>query len=217
MSNFLKMNIVAGLCLAGIICSIETGMAHDKNGFDNRETVCLKSYPTDPSLFNETVRPFVSQIIKTHGLEEWKATLLTNEMHRHLGLWSIIGAKMGVRAREVLNAPFDHLSVISLAGNNPPFSCLNDGIQVSTGSSLGRGTISNTHLGRPEAIFIYNGKKLSMTPKPAIRAKVRETIKDLSKKYGFQSHPYFKELEKVSVNYWLDWQRKDMFTETIFE
>lgn len=40
-------------------------------------------------------------------MQEWTAVLLTNELHRHLGMWNIVGAKMGIRAMEVLTAPFD--------------------------------------------------------------------------------------------------------------
>jgi len=213
----LKMHIIVGICLAFIVCFNGNGNAHDLPGFDNRKPVCLEYYPTNPSLFNKTVRPFVTQIIDRHGLEEWKATLLTNEMHRHLGLWSLIGAKMGVRAREVLDTPFDAIKVVSFAGYKPPFSCINDGIQISTGASLGRGTISNTLLGQPEAIFVYHEKRFLMAPKPEIRATVKQVIKDLSEKYGFQSPRYFEELDKVSVKYWLEWKRDEMFVETFLK
>ena len=58
--------------------------AHEGKDLYERKPVCLKEYPTDPGLFNENVRPYVSKIIERHGLEEWKAVLLTNELHRHL-------------------------------------------------------------------------------------------------------------------------------------
>lgn len=190
------------------------GYCHESVGYDARKPVCLKSYPTDPKLYNETVAPYVQKIIDRHGLEEWKATLLTNEMHRHLGLWSIIGAKMGIRARQVLNAPFDHLRVVTFAGFNPPFSCLIDGIQISTGASLGRGTISNNPIGQPEALFLHDNKKLMMKPKPELINTVKQTIVRLSKEHGFQSPEYFKELEKVSVEYWYEWDRNEIFQET---
>ncbi len=189
------------------------GTAGAHGGFDAREAVCLKSYPTDPALFNETVGPYVQKIIDRYGLEEWKATLLTNEMHRHLGLWSIIGAKMGVRAREVLNAPFDQLRVVSFAGTTPPYSCLNDGLQVSTGASLGRGTISNANIGSPKAQFFHDDKGVYMRPKTEVVNAVRQAIKELSQKYGFQSQEYFRQLEKVAVKYWLEWDRSRMFEE----
>jgi len=187
--------------------------AHEVHELDERRPVCLKEYPTDPSLFNENVSPYVSAIIKRHGLEEWKAVLLTNEFHRHLGMWSIIGAKMGIRAREILGAPFDQLSVISFCGYNPPFSCTNDGIQMSTGASLGRGTISNTHLGKPEALFMYDDMSILLRIKPEIKKEIGKVIKELSKEYGFQSPEYFKALDKVSVKYWLEWDRKKIFME----
>ena len=60
--------------------------------------------------------------------------VLTNEFHP-TGAYSIIGAKMGIRAREILEAPFDTLRVVSHAGDAPPSSCLNYGLQMATGAS----------------------------------------------------------------------------------
>lgn len=195
------------------IIEVPSSNAHEGKDLDERKPVCLKEYPTDPALFNENVRPYVSKIIERHGVEEWKAVLLTNELHRHLGMWSIVGAKMGIRAREVLGAPFDKLDVITFCGFKPPFSCTNDGIQVSTGASLGRATISNTHLGEPEAIFIYQGKRLLLRVKPKIKKEIGKVVKELSKRHGFQSPTYFEKLDKVSVTYWLEWDRKAIFDE----
>ena len=210
-----RFTVVLTLCLVLIfsLCSFSYLSADTESHLDARKAVCLKEYPTDPSLFKEVVQPYVTKIIDRHGLEEWKAVLLTNELHRHLGMWSIVGAKMGVRAREVLEAPFDMLDVISFSGFKPPFSCLNDGIQVSTGASLGRGTITNTHLGRPEAIFFYKDKKVTMRVKPEIMKTIRGVIKEYSKKYVFQSPRYFQELDNISLEYWLKWDRKKMFEE----
>jgi len=207
----ISLPVVLGLSLFfGVSSNV---LAHEQHKLDEREPVCLKEYPTDPSLFNENVSPYVKRIIERHGLEEWKAVLLTNELHRHLGLWSIIGAKMGIRAREFLGAPFDQLEVISFCGYNPPFSCTNDGIQVSTGASLGRGAITNTHLGKPEAIFIYKNKRVLIRTKPEVKKEIGRVIRELSKKYGFRSPQYFRELDKISVKYWLEWDRKKLFIE----
>ena len=195
--------------------SLSKGNAHEQTQPDERHPVCLNAYPTDPAQFKTFVRPYVSQIIQRHGLEEWKAVLLTNEFHRHLGMWSIIGAKMGIRAREVLGAPFDELEVVSFSGYKPPFSCISDGLQVSTGASLGRATITNTHLGQPEALFIYKGKRLRLSVKPEVKSQVGKVIKELSRKYGFRSHQYFHELDKISVEYWLEWDRNRIFHEVL--
>ncbi|MFC1534283.1 formylmethanofuran dehydrogenase subunit E family protein [Thermodesulfobacteriota bacterium] len=211
--KFFSILLSLGIVLSTLFLFIPDLVAHEGPHLDQRKPVCLKEYPVDPSMFNGIVRPYVNQIIKKHGLEEWKAVLLTNEFHRHLGMWSIIGAKMGIRAREVLGAPFDQLDVISFCGNKPPFSCTNDGIQVSTGASLGRGTISITHLGLPEAIFIYDGKRLRLRVKPHVKVTIGKVIKELSAKYGFQSPEYFQALDEVSVKYWLEWDRGKIFDE----
>ena len=211
--NTIKAVFTFGLISIMSLCFINNLGAHEAQKLDERKPVCLKEYPTDPSLFNELVRPYVLKIIERHGLEEWKAVLLTNELHRHLGMWSIIGAKMGIRARELLGAPFDKLDVISFCGYKPPFSCTNDGIQVSTGASLGRATISNTHLGQPEAIFIYKDDRVLLKVVPQVKAQIGKVIKELSKKYGFRSVIYFQELDKISVIYWLKWDRAKIFEE----
>ena len=203
-----------GLILFLFVFAPSDLIAHEPQKLDERKPVCLKEYPTDPALFNELVRPYVGKIIERHGLEEWKAVLLTNELHRHLGMWSIIGAKMGIWARELLGAPFDQLDVISFCGYKPPFSCTNDGIQVSTGASLGRATITNSHLGQPEAIFVYKGERLLLKVKPQVKAQIGKVIKELSKQYGFRSKRYFQELDKISVKYWLEWDRAKIFEET---
>jgi pyrimidine-specific ribonucleoside hydrolase len=179
-----------------------------------RHSVVLKEFPSDPILFRKDIGPYVKKMIEKHGLEEWKACLLTNEFHRHLGIYSLIGAKMGIRAREILEAPFDTLEVVSSAGNSPPLSCMNDGLQVSTGASLGRGTIIvHDELPQPEAIFIYKNQKLRLTVKTELLNKIKADIKAAIKKYGGINREYFAHIRKLSIAYWLDLDRKKLFDE----
>ncbi len=158
---------------------------------DQRPSVVFKDIPKEPSMFQEDVRPAVNQLINMYGVEEWKACLLTNEFHRHLGIYSIAGAKMGVRAREILEAPFDSLEVVSNAGSKPPLSCMNDGLQVSTGASLGRGAIRVTEGNTPSAQFFYNDLKLTLTLKKEIWGKIKNDIGRLVSKYGGTTPEYF--------------------------
>jgi len=175
----------------------------------------LKELPTDPTLFKGDLQPYVKKIIEKHGNEEWKACLLTNELHRHLGMLSIVGAKMGVRAREILEAPFDELNVISFAGYTQPLSCINDGVQVSTGASLGRGAITVGQFNQPVVIFIYKDKKVTLKVKPEIMKEIGSIVKEYSQKFTFQSPKYFHELDKVSIETWLKWDRKKIFEEIL--
>jgi pyrimidine-specific ribonucleoside hydrolase len=181
---------------------------------EEREAVTLQEFPTESELFRDDVKPYVNAIIERHGLEEWKACLLTNELHRHLGGYSIIGAKMGIRAREILGAPFDELTVVSNAGSEPPLSCLNDGLQVSTGASIGRGTIT-VAVGKnePSAEFIYKGKKIKLTIRKEIIARITNDIKATAEKYGWLTGAYYDNLRVVAVRYWLEFDRDNILIE----
>lgn len=181
---------------------------------EDRKTVVLRAIPADPGLFQEDIRPFVERIIRRFGREEWKATVLTNEFHRHLGAYSIIGAKMGIRAREILAAPFDALTVVSRAGNAPPLSCLNDGLQMSTGASLGRGSIEvNAEGTSPSAIFSYDRRRITLTLKKEIVRKIEADIGQAIRTFGNLTPAYFNQVRKVSIRYWLELDRTRIFDE----
>jgi len=182
---------------------------------NRRAAVVLDDFPVDPSMFKEDVRPYVKKIIEKHGLEEWKACLLTNEFHRHLGIYSIVGAKMGIRAREILEAPFDELRVISITGKSPPLSCMNDGLQAATGASLGRGAIEVLEQNpKAAAIFIHGNKKLTLEIKKDVLNRIKKDISAALKTYGGLNREYFAHIRKLSIDYWLELDRKKIFDET---
>ena len=155
------------------------------------------------------MRESAAQIISRHGLEEWKAAVLTSELHRHLGTYSIVGAKMGLRARERFNVALDELRVESHAGLKPPLSCLNDGLQTATGASLGRGTISVPTNVPPacEAIFRYGERRLRLSLKPEFARRIAEDMAALEKKHGGLTPSYFQEVRIVSLKHWLNFDR----------
>jgi pyrimidine-specific ribonucleoside hydrolase len=201
------------LCLTLPHCLISYVSAHEAPQIESRTPVVMKEFPVNPSLFQADVRPYVEKIIERHGLEEWKACFLTNELHRHLGIYSLVGAKMGVRAREILDAPFDAVDVISLAGNQQPLSCMNDGLQVSTGASLGRAAITIAHVKQPAAIFLYKDRMVTLRIKKEIVNQIRKDIQAALKKYGGLNPEYFAHIRKLSIEYWLKWDRKAIFEE----
>lgn len=180
---------------------------------DAREAVVLKEFPMTPSMFREDVKPYIEDIIKAYGEEEFKACLMTNELHRHLGGYSLVGSKMGIRARELLGAPFDALEVISFAGSSPPLSCINDGLQVSTGASLGRGTIQVKEDARPAATFIYRNTALTLTLKPDYKDLIETGIKEGLEKFGTLNAEYFSYIRELSIQYWIDFDRSELFDE----
>jgi pyrimidine-specific ribonucleoside hydrolase len=180
-----------------------------------RATVIMADFPTAPEQLLPDVRELATQIIARHGFEEWKAAVLTSELHRHLGTYSIVGAKMGLRARERFNVALDELHVESHAGLKPPLSCVNDGLQVATGASLGRGTITVVTNGPPacEAVFSYGEMRLRLRLKPEFAKRIAADMAELEKRHGGTTPGYFQDVRGVSLKHWLNFDRATMFEE----
>ncbi len=182
-------------------------------GHEEEDCVLFRDFPDNPRLFNEDLRPYVVDIIRRHGREEWRLCVLTTELHQHLGIYSIVGAKMGLRAREVLGARMDELEIVSCAGNTPPISCLNDGLQVSTGATLGHGKFSTSQGAepQPEAEFRHPRGVLRMRLKPEYWEHIRSDIAQEVQRHGENTTAYFDSIRRLGIQYWLEWSREDMF------
>jgi len=178
-----------------------------------RDPIVLAEYPRELNYFQPDIWEIAETAIERYGLEEWTAIVLTCELHRHLGIYSILGAKMGIYAREILNASLDDLRVISYAGNKPPLSCFNDGLQVSTGASLGQGTISVME-DKPaiEAVFMIEDHGIHLASNPDIARQAADDIVNALKRYGEMNKEYFDEIRRIALNYWRDLDRSNIFT-----
>ena len=197
--------------------AVRRAMAATLRMLPPRATVIMADFPAAPEQLLPDVREWGAQIISRHGMEEWKAAVLTSELHRHLGTYSIVGAKMGLRARELFNVALDELRVESRAGLKPPLSCVNDGLQVATGASLGRGTITVLTNGAPacEAVFQYGEKRLRLRLKPEYAKQIAADMAELEKRHGGTTPGYFHDVRGVSLKHWLNFDRTTMFEETL--
>ena len=91
------------------------------------------------------------------------------EFHGHLGPFLAIGVRMGLLAKKTLKSNgFRDLSVIVNTGNNPPLSCVVDGIQVATGCTLGKGNIAVTNLNEISAAFQAKHKAIQVKMKTEV-------------------------------------------------
>ncbi len=174
----------------------------------------IKVFPSDPSFYFEDIQGSVNEIINKYGTDEWISGVLANELHRHLGVFAIVGVKMGIRAREYFNTGVDEFTATSFAGSVPPLSCMNDGLQVSTGATPGHGllTVLNNTTSSPVAEFRYMDKKIRLTLKPEIAEKISSELKEINYIYGLDSNIYWELVRKNSIKYWLSLDRHDAFT-----
>jgi pyrimidine-specific ribonucleoside hydrolase len=173
----------------------------------------IKDFPMNPSSYFSDIEPFVTEIIRKYGTDEWISGVIANELHRHLGVFAIIGVKMGIRAREYFDTGVDEFKATSFAGSVPPLSCMNDGIQVSTGATPGHGllSISNDSFSRPVTEFTYLNRKIRLTLKPEMAQKISSELKEINFVYGLDSNIYWELVRKNTVRYWLNLDRHDIF------
>jgi pyrimidine-specific ribonucleoside hydrolase len=173
----------------------------------------IKDFPVDPSFYFDDIKPFVNEIINKYGVDEWTSGVLANELHRHLGVFAIIGVKMGIRAREYFDTGVDEFSVTSFAGSIPPLSCMNDGIQVSTGATPGHGLlyIRNDTNFSASFEFKYMNRKIRLTLKPEIAQKISSELKEINFVYGLDSNIYWELVRKNTIKYWRDMDRHEIF------
>jgi hypothetical protein len=183
------------------------------------EGVAFAGFPLDAGNYKQDVRRIMDTALSRYGITEWKACVLTDEIHGHLGIYSIMGAKMGIRALEYFRVGPDRLNVLSFAGSRPPVSCLNDGIQVSTGATIGQGTI---HLAEgveifPGAEFEYQGIKIRITIRANYLDQIEADIASGIAEYGLLNAGYWKLIRNLSLQYWRDWNRNELFDITVID
>jgi pyrimidine-specific ribonucleoside hydrolase len=183
----------------------------------NGETVermqVIKGIPRDTSFYMADIQPFVTDIRNRYGEDEWTSGVIANELHRHLGVFAIIGVKMGIRAREYFCTGVDEMSVTTHAGSIPPLSCMNDGIQVSTGATPGHGllTVSTDMPFFAAADFTHRDVTIRITLRKELAEKVSGELREINFVHGLDSDIYWELVRQNSIKYWLQFDRHEIF------
>jgi len=200
-------------CTPGNIMLLKEGTVKILAGETVAKNQVIREFPVDPSFYFPDIEPSVTNILMKYGKDEWISGVIANELHRHLGVFAIIGVKMGIRAREYFNTGVDEFSAVSFAGSIPPLSCMNDGIQVSTGSTPGHGLLEvrNESRAAPSVEFTYMNRKIKLTLKPEIAEKISAELKEINFIYGLDSNIYWELVRKNTIKYWLSLDRHDIF------
>lgn len=169
-------------------------------------------FPLSADHYADDIAAISERTIARYGSDEWSCVALTNLLHGHLGIYSTIGAKMGLHACERMG--HNHMEIISLAGNQPPLSCLNDGLQTSTGSTLGHGLFASTPTRNPQptALFLSPEESFIISLKGEYRRKIQHDIARCILHYGNRTDAYWHEVRKLAIRYWEDMDRQEIFS-----
>ena len=101
------------------------------------------------------------------------------EFHGHDGPYMVIGLRMGLTALEMLNCKgwFDLECEVRLHWN-PPDSCVIDGIQSSTGCTMGKKNISVVEQSGVMACFRSGEKVLTLVLRHEVISKIKDNMVD---------------------------------------
>lgn len=85
-------------------------------------------------------------------------------LHGHLGPYLVAGIRMGLLALRELESPgYFGLRAESEAGRTTPLSCLNDGVQIGSGCTAGKGNLRVIGEGTPRVRFTDNdGRRITI-------------------------------------------------------
>ena len=148
--------------------------------------------------------------------EEKDVMLLMNEVHGHIGPWSVVGCKMGLRALDLLDAPHHGVTVISEGGRVAPRGCITDGMMAAVGASLGHGRVELSSGGyQPAGTFIYQDKAVRLQVKPEARAAIQDTIRSiLAETGGSRTAAFWQRFRRFGLQVWEQSDRREIFDET---
>jgi formylmethanofuran dehydrogenase subunit E len=99
------------------------------------------------------------------------------KLHGHVGPYLVIGLRMGYAAKKALNIGDEEVAFLTAEVSvplRPPFSCLLDGVQVSTTCTVGNRRLHFKNAKNVQAIF--SSKKDAKTVKITLTRRFREQL-----------------------------------------
>jgi formylmethanofuran dehydrogenase subunit E len=96
-------------------------------------------------------------------------------LHGHLGPYLVAGIRIGLLALRQLESPgYFGLRAESEAGRTTPLSCLNDGVQIGSGCTVGKGNLHVVGEEKPRVRFIADdGRAVTIELRPEIERSFR--------------------------------------------
>ena len=127
----------------------------------------------------------------------------------------MLGVKMGLYVKDFFNADglTGHIGIVAYTGSVPPVSCLLDGLQASTGSTLGHGLIKVAESSAPpraEATFTCGEKSITVSLKPEYESQIQADIRRGVELYA-HGPEYWKYVEDLAIRYAREWDRYGIF------
>jgi len=116
---------------------------------------------------------------------------LSSARHNHLCPRQVLGVRMGLAGLAAigLEAPMEHKAALVIIETD---GCFADGIEISTGASVGHRTLRVVDQGKGAAVFanVQTGKAIRLAPGLDVRRRAREYAPGIKNKYYAQLKGY---------------------------
>ena len=93
---------------------------------------------------------------------EYDLPKLAEWFHGHYQPYIALGIRMGELAMQLLEANRHELRITSHTGTRPTYSCMTDGIQLATGSTIGNGKLKVLENATLSALFSKEEKQVEI-------------------------------------------------------
>ncbi len=107
------------------------------------------------------------------------------QFHGHPGVFLAIGIRMGLLALKYLNSKGHfELEAFIQTRERPPYRCLLDGIQFSTGCTIGKGNLEIKYSANGDIFGVFktqSGKKFEIKVLPEFLEHIKKQIKDIDR------------------------------------
>lgn len=112
--------------------------------------------------------------------------------HGHLGPFMVLGLKAGLIAVEARGRNPHQMRAIVETAPSRPWSCFVDGVQFSSGCTLGKGNIELREGSGLSALFVSGEKRLRATVKPSVLSMLTGVVEGAVED---------EELERMALNF----------------
>jgi formylmethanofuran dehydrogenase subunit E len=117
------------------------------------------------------------------------------QFHGHLGVYVTVGLRMGAIGKRRFGH-YKGLRAIVQSAPEPPMRCVLDGVQFSSGCTMGKGNIVLEPGSEPSVSFEKDGRRLSIT----LRRGWRERIdREMSKEKEIEQSLFYFEIPEAEL------------------
>ena len=202
------------MLFAGVLaCAVCVSYAHT-TGPQGAGRLMFQRFPVEPDVYMPPVAKLLEEgIVERFGEDEFAAIVLTNELHQHIGIYTVLGAKMGIYAREILRAPTRSIHVVMETTRKQPWACTLDGVQMAIGSTYGQNLIDVSDNAEPAVAgaFTWTDRQVHLALKPEYQERLHAIIVQAREAHGDLTPAYFHEIEDHCYIIWAEWDRGQIF------